>query len=82
MARTAGSVTTGDRSARQLTPRRTTNLTLKGGKDSSMLLTRSVTEDVYATAPQRLISANLRQLSHDYRNSLGRSSWKYEISYR
>jgi hypothetical protein len=54
MARTAGIVTTGDRSSRQLTPRRTTDLTLKGGGDSSMLLKRSVTEDVYATAPQRL----------------------------
>ena len=54
MARTAEIVTPGDRSARQLTPRRTTALTLKGGGDSSMLLKRSVTEDVYAAALQRL----------------------------
>ena len=37
-----------------MTPRRTTYLTLKGGGDRSLLLTRGVAEDVYATALQRL----------------------------
>ena len=54
MSRTDGIVITDDRSSRQLTPRRTTHLTLKGGGDSSMLVKRGVTEDVYAAALQRL----------------------------
>jgi hypothetical protein len=54
MSRTEGIVTTGGRSSRQLTPRRTTNLTLKGEGDSSMLVKRGVTEDGYAAALQRL----------------------------
>ena len=54
MARTAEIVTPGDRSSRQLTPRRTTYLTLKGGGDSSMLVKRSVTEVVNVPALQRL----------------------------
>ena len=54
MSRTAGIVTTGDRSSRQLTPRRPTYLTLKGGGDKSMLVKRGVTEDVYGAALQRL----------------------------
>jgi hypothetical protein len=37
-----------------MTPRRTTDLTLKGGGDSSMLLKRGITEDVYGMALQRL----------------------------
>src|SRR5262249_42368352 len=47
MSRTDGIVTTGDRSSRQRTPRRTTYLTLKGGGDRSMLVKRGITEDVY-----------------------------------
>jgi hypothetical protein len=54
MSRTEGIVTTGDRSSRQMTPRRTTYLTLKGGGDNSMLLKREVGEDVYTTVLQRL----------------------------
>src|SRR6266581_1069993 len=54
MSRTTGIATTGGRSSRQLTPRRTTYLTLKGGGDRSMLLKRGVAEDVYAAALQRL----------------------------
>ena len=54
MSRIAGIATTGGRSSRQLTPRRTTYLDLKGERDSSMLLKRGVTEDVYAAALQRL----------------------------
>jgi hypothetical protein len=37
-----------------MTPRRTTDLTLKRGGDKSMLLKRGVTEDVYGAARQRL----------------------------
>jgi hypothetical protein len=37
-----------------MTPRRTTYLDPKGGRDSSMLLKRGVAEDVYAAALQRL----------------------------
>jgi hypothetical protein len=37
-----------------MTPRRTTDLDPKGGRDSSMLLKRGVAEDVYAPALQRL----------------------------
>ena len=37
-----------------MTPRRTTYLDPKGGRDRSMLLKRRVAEDVYATAPLRL----------------------------
>jgi len=54
MSRTEEIATTGGRSSRQMTPRRTTYLTLKGGGDRSLLLTRGVAEDVYATALQRL----------------------------
>jgi hypothetical protein len=54
MSRTEGIVTTGDRSSRQLTPRRTTYLTLKGGGDRSMLVKRGIAEDVYAIVLQRL----------------------------
>jgi hypothetical protein len=54
MSRTEGTVTTGDQSSRQLTPRRTTYLTLKGGGDRSMLVKRGMTEDVYGMALQRL----------------------------
>jgi hypothetical protein len=54
MSRTRGIATTGGRSSRRMTPRRTTYLTLKGGGDRSMLLKRGVTEDVYAPALQRL----------------------------
>jgi hypothetical protein len=54
MSRTAGIATTGGRSSRQLTPRRTTYLDPKGGRDSSMLLKQGVAEDVYAAALQRL----------------------------
>ena len=54
MSRTAEIATTGGRSSRQKTPRRTTYLTLKGEGDRSMLLKRGVAEDVYATVLQRL----------------------------
>src|SRR5215813_1078207 len=54
MSRTVGIATTGGRSSRQLTPRRTTYLDPKGGRDRSMLLKRGGAEDVYAPAPQRL----------------------------
>jgi hypothetical protein len=54
MSRTERIATTGGRSSRQLTPRRTTNLNPKGGGDNSMLVKRGVTEDVYAAALQRL----------------------------
>ena len=54
MARTAGIVTTGDRSSRQMIPRRTTYLTPKGGGDRSMFVKRGMTEDVYGMALQRL----------------------------
>jgi hypothetical protein len=54
MSRTERIATTGGRSSRQLTPRRTTNLNPKGGGDNSMLVKRGVTEDVYGAALQRL----------------------------
>ena len=54
MSRTEEIATIGGRSSRQLTPRRTTYLTLKRGGNNSMLLKRGVTEDVYAAALQRL----------------------------
>jgi hypothetical protein len=54
MSRTDGIVTPGDRSSRQMIPRRTTYLTPKGGGDRSMLVKRGVTEDVYGAALQRL----------------------------
>jgi len=54
MSRTVGIATTGGRSSRQLTPRRTTYLDPKGGRDRSMLLKRGGAEDVYAPALQRL----------------------------
>jgi hypothetical protein len=54
MSRTDGIVTPGDRSSRQLTPRRTTDLSLKGGGNRSMLVKRGMTEDVYDMALQRL----------------------------
>jgi hypothetical protein len=54
MSRTAGIATTGGRSARQKTPRRTTNLDPKGGRDSSRWLKRGGAEDVDAPARQRL----------------------------
>ncbi len=37
-----------------MTPRRTTNLNLKGGGDKSMFVKRRTTEDVYVVALQRL----------------------------
>ena len=37
-----------------MTPRRTTDLTLKGEGDRSMLIKRGMTEDVYGMALQRL----------------------------
>jgi hypothetical protein len=54
MSRTAGIATLGGRSSRPMTPRRPSDLTLKGGGDRSMLRKRGVTEDVYGTALQRL----------------------------
>jgi RNA-directed DNA polymerase len=54
MSRTARIATKGGRSSRQMTPRRTTYLDLKGGRDSSMLLKRGAAEDVYVAALQRL----------------------------
>src|SRR5262245_42154088 len=54
MSRTEEIATAGGRSSRQLTPRRTTYLDPKGGRDSSMLLKQGVAEDVYAPALQRL----------------------------
>src|SRR5712671_321559 len=54
MSRTEEIATPGGRRSRQLTPRRTTYLDLKGEGDSSMLLKRGVTEDVYGAALQRL----------------------------
>jgi hypothetical protein len=54
MSRTAGIATAGGRSSRQMTPRRTTYLDPKGGRDRSMLLKRGGAEDVYGMALQRL----------------------------
>jgi hypothetical protein len=54
MSRTAGIATAGGRSSRQLTPRRTTYLDPKGGRDRSLLLKRGGTEDVDGAALQRL----------------------------
>ena len=54
MSRTEEIATPGGRRSRQMTPRRTTDLTLKGEGDSSMLLKRGVAEDVYGAALQRL----------------------------
>jgi hypothetical protein len=54
MSRTEGIAITDGRSSRQMTPRRTTYLTLKGRGDRSMFVKRGVTEDVYGVALQRL----------------------------
>jgi hypothetical protein len=54
MSRTEEIATAGGRSSRRMTPRRTTYLDPKGGRDRSMLLKRGGAEDVYAPALQRL----------------------------
>jgi len=54
MSRTEGIATGSGRSSGQMTPRRTTNLDLKGRGNNSMLVKRRTVEDVYTVALQRL----------------------------